>query len=275
MRSVPLSLCLFLMVLVAPARADAPAEKPITVPFELLKSKHMLVSVKVNGKGPYRLIFDTGAPALAVNNKLARAAGVLARDTKPPALTLFGGMGQFPIKALEIGDLKVENVSTLVVDHPLVEMMSKSQGPIDGIIGFPLFARYRMTIDYQAKQMTFVPNGFQPVDAMQVLMESLLSAKQASPRVLAPAAVWGLIVDKAADDENAGVPIKDVLPNSAAAQAGLHGGDRLLTLDGRWTDSVNDCYFAAGKVAPGTEAVVVVQRDGKERQLTVKPRSGW
>jgi S1-C subfamily serine protease len=154
-------------------------------------------------------------------------------------------------------------------------MISKSQGPIDGIIGFPVFARYRMTIDYQARQMTFVPNGFQPVDAMQVFMESLLSAKTPSSRVLAPAALWGLVVNKAADDEQAGVSIKEVLTNSAAAEADLHAGDRLLTLDGRWTDSVNDCYFAASKVAAGTDTVVLVRRDGKERQLVVKPRLGW
>lgn len=275
MRPFPFVIAVWIVALLAPVRADAPVNHPITVPFELLRSKHMVVQVKINDQGPYRLLFDTGAPAVAVNNKVARAAGILTKNTKPPALTLFGGMGQFPIKTLAIGDLRVENVSTLVIDHPLVEMMAKSQGPIDGIVGFPVFARYRMTIDYQAKQMTFVPNGFQPRDAMQAIMESLLSGKKATPRILVSAGLWGLIVDKPADDEKPGVTITDVLPNSAAAQAGLQAGDRLLTLDGHWTDSTNDCSFAASKVSAGVEAVVVVQRNGKERQFTVKPRLGW
>ena len=45
------------------------AAPPIAVPFELLKTQHMVVNVKINGKGPYRLIFDTGAPVTLINNK--------------------------------------------------------------------------------------------------------------------------------------------------------------------------------------------------------------
>ena len=45
----------------------------------------------------------------------------------------------------------------MVMDHPTVEAISKTVGPIDGIVGFPFFARYRMTLDYQAKKLTFVP----------------------------------------------------------------------------------------------------------------------
>ena len=45
--------------------------------------------------------------------------------------------------------------------------------------------------------------------------------------------------------------IKEVLPGSPAAAAGLKVGDRLLTLDGRWTDSLADLYTAAGYVKPG------------------------
>ena len=43
------------------------AARPVSVPFELLKSGHMAVQVKVNGKGPYWLIFDTGAPTSLLN----------------------------------------------------------------------------------------------------------------------------------------------------------------------------------------------------------------
>src|SRR5579862_2274651 len=56
--------------------------KPITVPFEMLKSGHITVMVKVNGKGPYRLIFDTGAPLTLINGKLAKESGVLKEAPK-------------------------------------------------------------------------------------------------------------------------------------------------------------------------------------------------
>ena len=64
------------------------------------------------------------------------------------------------------------------------------------------------------------------------------------------------------------------LPGSAAAEGGLKAGDRLLTLDGRWTDSVADLYSAAGYVKPGATVPVRVKRGGKELELKVKPVSG-
>src|SRR5579862_1036417 len=77
--------------------------KPITVPFEMLKSGHITVMVKVNGKGPYRLIFDTGSPTMLINTKVAKEAGLL-KDIERPALPLFGMQGEAKIETLEVGD---------------------------------------------------------------------------------------------------------------------------------------------------------------------------
>src|SRR5262245_47470876 len=75
------------------ARADEALEtKPVTVPFGLLKTQHMTVEVKINGKGPYRLIFDTGAPVTLINNKVAKEAGVLPKNFKQPLFAIFGSM---------------------------------------------------------------------------------------------------------------------------------------------------------------------------------------
>ena len=43
---------------------------------------------------------------------------------------------------------------------------AKKYGSIEGIVGFPFFARYKMTVDYAAKEMTFVPNGYKATDVM-------------------------------------------------------------------------------------------------------------
>jgi membrane-associated protease RseP (regulator of RpoE activity) len=257
------------------ARADAPPtpDKSITVPFELLKSGHMTVQVKVNGKGPYRLIFDTGAPITLVNNKIAKEAGLL-KGMNAPAISFFGNMGDVKIKELQVGGQKANDVSTIVMDHPTVEAISRVFGPIDGIVGFPFFARYKMTLDYQAKTVTFAPSGFKPPDVMQAIMTALMSTGQDQIKVLSPAAQWGILVHKDTDDNADGVPVTDVLPGSAAATAGLKAGDRLLTLDGRWTDTIADLYTASGYVQAGKTAVVVVKRGSNEVKLKVKPRAG-
>src|SRR6267143_1076173 len=167
-----LSLTIILLIAGASVRAGE-QPKSFSVPFDTIKTQHMVVDVKINGTGPYRLIFDTGAPDSLVNNKLAKEAGVFPKEFKKPPFALFGSMGQFKIKTVEAGDLKAENLSVMVVDHPTVAAISDVVGPIDGIVGFTFFARYRMTIDYQKKVMTFVPNEYRPPDTMQAIMKMM------------------------------------------------------------------------------------------------------
>lgn len=275
-----LSLVTFLLMLLIanPARPDQKNTEPISVPFELLKTKHIAVKIKVNGQGPYRVIFDTGAPVLLLNNKVAKASGVLDKNARPPLFSLFGASGEAKIRTLEIGDLKAKDVPTVVMDHPTLELVSKFLGPIDGIVGFPFFARYKTTIDYQAKRLTFIPSGFEPPDVMKMIMETVMSMagdKPRPPKVLSPAAQWGILLDKDGADSEEGVAIKEVLPGSSAAKAGLEKGDRLLTLDNRWTDSVADAFQAAMQIKPGKDAVVLVRRTGHEMEFTIKPQPGF
>jgi hypothetical protein len=248
--------------------------QPVTVPFELLKTQHMVIRVKINDKGPYRLIFDTGAPINLLNNKVAKEAEVLPKDFKAPLIALFGSVGQFKIKSLELGELKAEDLNCIVMDHPTIALISKHFGPIEGIVGFTFFAKYRMTLDYQAKTMTFTPTDFEPKDMIENLMKMLTSGKSKAKSILSPAGVLGIQVEKAKADEDAGVTIKEVLPDSAAAKAGLKGGDRLLTLDDRWTDSVLDCYMAASHLLPGTTVRAVISRDGKKQEVKIEVRAG-
>lgn len=253
-------------------KADA---KPIVIPFELLKSRHMAINVKINGKGPYRVIFDTGAPTNLVNNRIAKETGLL--DAKEKGGFLFGpAPAPKTIKTFEVGGLTLEGMPTMVMDHPTVAAIAQAVGPVEGLIGFPFFARYKMTIDYQKKEMTLVPSGYVPGDTMQALMDKLMNAsgKKPEPAVVAPAAVWGFAVGKSKEDEAAGVVVTEVLEGSAAAAGGLRIGDRLLTLDGRWTDSVADTFVAASLAKPGKAVPLVVTRAGKEVKLTVTPAKG-
>jgi hypothetical protein len=270
-----LMVCAATTAMPAQACADQPrrVQDPIVVPFDLLITKHIVVNVKINGKGPYRVIFDTGAPVTLINTKTAKASGLLSKNGAKSSFSLFGPVAQAKIKSLELGDLKAENVPAIVMDHPTVEIVSQVLGPVEGIIGFPFFARYKMTLDYQAKEMTFVPNDFEPTDIMQAMMLALMTRDKPAAKTLAAAGLWGFLLDRKDDDE-AGMPIKQVLPGSAAAKAGLKDGDRLLTLDDRWTDTLADCYSAASYIKPGAEAKIVIKRDGKEMLLVVKPESG-
>ncbi len=252
------------------------AVKPITVPFETLKTGHMAVMIKVNGKGPYRVIFDTGAPIHLLNNKLAKEAGLL-KDAPTSMFPLLGTIAEVKMKKLQVGSAEAAGQAAIVMDHPLIELMSKKLGPLYGIVGFPFFARYRMTIDYQAETLTLVANGYKPANvlrSMETTLLQLMSAGSQPAKVLSPAAQWGLTARKKTDDDEAGVDIESVLASSAAAEAGLKPGDRLLTIDGRWTDTVPDLYDIASHLKPGASVPLGIKRQGKEMELKIKLRTG-
>jgi len=265
-------------------KEDQKPNKATVVPFELLKSGHMAVMVKVNGKGPFRLIFDTGAPISLVNTKLARSAGLTKGGPKMGGGDdLFGGLGallsagEVKIKTLEVGDAKAEDVPAIVMEHPTVAALSSAlKKEVYGLVGFPFFARFQMTIDYKDKTLTLQPSTYRPPDVMKAMnatMMSVLRGKQ-TPKMLSSAGQWGLMADKKLDDEDDGVDVRTVMPGGPADKAGLKVGDRLLTIDGRWTDSLEDLYDAAGYARAGTNVPVRVKRDGKEMELTVVPKKG-
>jgi hypothetical protein len=254
----------------------APVAKSIVIPFELLKSGHMAVMIKVNGKGPYRVIFDTGAPINLLNNKLAKEAGLL-KGAPTSMFPLLGTIAEVKVKELQVGSEKAANQLAIVMDHPLIELMSEKLGPLYGIVGFPFFARYRMTIDYQAEKLTLVPNQYKPdnvLRSMESTLMQLMMAGNQPAKVISPAAQWGLTARKKANDDEAGVDIQSVLAGSAAAEAELKPGDRLLTIDGRWADTLPDLYEIASHLKPGSSIPLVIKRGDKEMELKIKPRAG-
>lgn len=276
-------------ILVAPAAllaavALAPADEAVkdkkeavkkaSVPFEVLATKHILVKATINGQGPFRLIFDVGSPVTLLTGAAAEESKVIKGDA--PRAFLFGARGEAEVDSLKVGDLEAKDLPVLVMDHPLLGALGKALGRrIDGLIGYTFFARYRTSIDYQAREMTFEPVPFKVRNLMQDLPERLAGPRVARRRVLAPGGLWGLAVGRPAGGvAAAGVPVLSVLPGSPAEAAGLKPGDLLTTLDGRWTASVADAYAAAAGVPPDRPAPVVVLRDGQELTLTVTPRDG-
>src|SRR5260370_42281492 len=108
MKAVIFAPILFGLVATPAFAQDKKAESK-KVRFELVKTQHIVVDVKVNGKGAFRLIFDTGAPAMVIDNELAKAAGVIDKNAKRPGFAPFG-MEATPLKmkTFELGELKVE-----------------------------------------------------------------------------------------------------------------------------------------------------------------------
>jgi S1-C subfamily serine protease len=68
------------------------------------------------------------------------------------------------------------------------------------------------------------------------------------------------------------IEISQVSADSPAANAGIHPGDLLVTIDGSRMTGVPDVQAAMEADAIDSRIVVTVLRDGLERQLVVVPR---
>ena len=267
-----------------PMPAARPQVAELEIPFEILASRHMAVQVMVNGKGPYRVIFDTGAPMCLFTNRIAKEAdlnktkssdGKDSRRLQPGAFPMLGMGGMLKADEVEIGNVKVAKMPVMVFDHPTVKALASVVGDIDGLIGFPFFARYRTTIDYQQKKMFLKPVDYEPGDVVVAMMKTMMAPKNKPPvKQLAARTLWGFDVAKDEGDEAEGVVIAKVWEGSPAAAAGLKVGDRLLVLDGVWTDSREDCWRAAAGVKPGRTVEAKIQRGGQQTRLSIQPHTG-
>src|SRR5215831_9728379 len=86
------------------------------VPYRLTLTNHYLVRVRINGKGPFNFLVDTGAPALYVGTEAAKTIGLAA----PPK-------GQYwtPIERLDLeGGATLKNVKSRVEDPFQLEGMN-------------------------------------------------------------------------------------------------------------------------------------------------------
>jgi len=255
------------------ATDDKPAAQPSKVEFELLRSLHISVDVKINDAGPYRLIFDLGAPITLVSGRFAAESGMISKEAaERPAF--MGMRGDKIAKKFQVGEVVAENVQVMVMDHPTIKAISEVLGPIDGIVGYPFFARYKFTIDYPAKTMTFTPSDYKPQNVMNQMMGRMFASRDTKKKYISPAGLFGIEVDKPNGDDSRGVLITKVWPNSPAAAASVKEGDRLVTFDGRWTDSVIDAFDAVSLVKSGEDIFVSVLRDGQTLRITIRPTLG-
>jgi len=118
-----------------------------TIPFELVDN-HVALPVTIDGKGPYRFLFDTGGSNF-IDTDVAKELGLVAGGTASGS-----GVGsaqesvQFAtVAALGVGDATLRKQGFVVA--PVHAGFGLASGkPVDGLIGFEVLARFITTFDY-------------------------------------------------------------------------------------------------------------------------------
>jgi predicted aspartyl protease len=144
-------------------RVDVEAQAPDTAPtatFTVAPIRPlMVVSARINGRGPYRLVVDTGAGTTI----LAPAAAASAAVATGPPTPLAGAGGRDDDARAGRAEIALGTAPphpTGLAVAALVERVAREAGaPIDGIAGTQLFADGRLVIDYPGRRLWLLPSG--------------------------------------------------------------------------------------------------------------------
>jgi serine protease DegQ len=269
--------------LAPPGRAEEPAKTPpksFQVPYRLTKPKHILVRAKINGKGPYNFIVDTGAPALFVAVPVARKLGIKADDN---------GWGAFDRFEIE-GGVVLTKIKGRIETPPQVEGMNGlglAGVELHGMIGYNILARYRMEIDLTRDKMVWTPLDYKPkgptalgrkgrgageIDLLGGILKSLGSflGTKASP----PVRLRGFLGVELKDGEDNPI-VQAVLADGPAAKAGLKAGDQITHVQGRGVFNSDDVERFVRRLAVGDNLKLTVQRGKETKDIAVKLGEGF
>ncbi len=274
--------CLFvlpcLLCFTVPLQAD---EEPQShqVPYRLTNTLHVLVRAKINGKGPYNLIIDTGAPLLFLATKVGKELGLKSNDDGWTILDRFemeGGVVQEKVKCRVETPFQLEGMNG----------MGMAGAELHGIIGYTVLARYRMEFDFTRDKMTWTElAGFKPpppvgiggkggagglevVGGMMKILGFLAGTKTTPEQT--PRGFLGIALTEADD----AVAIKAVLPKSPAAEAGLKSGDQIDEVDGKAIRKIADLHQATLRITSGQDLRLTIRRGSEKKEIEVKAGDG-
>jgi hypothetical protein len=251
-------------------------------PYRLTETNHFLVRVRINGKGPFNFLVDSGAPALYIATETASKAHL-----KPPK-------GQFwtPVSRLDLeGGAVLTDIKARVEDpFQLVSMnaLGLPGATIDGILGFTILARFRLEIDPTRDFMTWTlldhippdpptphqanadgeqpPRELRALSALGPLAKGLafLTGKQPEEKRLLHGFLGFQWHETPGPKGQEHVQVGLVFKGSPADRAGVRPGDILLRIGGHPIDSLQSARAALAKIQAGDLVQLDVRRNGTD-----------
>jgi hypothetical protein len=123
------------------------------LPFRLVHTSVIIVSLMANGEGPFDFILDTGTDTTLVDPQLARRLSL--PSTGEIRLNSIGGaqtVTSSVIQKLTIGPAQVQYLRVLIQD---LSEARKIDSSISGIVGQNFLSHFNYLLDYQQRSIQF------------------------------------------------------------------------------------------------------------------------
>jgi len=148
-------LCFVLLTLFVSSAQAGGKQQVVEVPFDFYKNE-IILQVKVNGKGPFNMMLDTGTDPSAVDLTTARDIGLKLHPLGKPGtgggtdvnLTYYT---ELPL--VEVSSFTVKDVETLALD--LSKVSERLGKPLHGVLGHSVLNGRIVQIDYPNRVVRF------------------------------------------------------------------------------------------------------------------------
>ncbi len=265
-----------------PGTPKKPEKSPPTfqVPYRLTNTLHTLVRAKINGKGPFNFIIDTGAPLLYVSTPVGKRLG-LSADPK----------GWTTLERFELEGGVVLDKAKCRVETPFqlegMNGLGMAGAELHGIIGYTVLAQYRMEFDFTRDRMTWTRLAYNPLEPQSMkgkgaggggglevigtLMKviGLLAGKKADTEIV-PRGFLGIDIT----NYKGKVRVQSVLSKGPADKAGLKADDAILIFQGKRVTDAAEVRRLAAALAAGQAVRLTIRRNEEEKQITITAGEG-
>jgi hypothetical protein len=266
-------------------RKDAKAKveaKAGVVPYRLTDTHHTLVRVKINGKGPFNFVVDTGCPVLLIAEPVGAKIGLKAEKgwATLDKLELEGGLELTKVKARVETPFQIEGMNS----------MGLAGVELHGLMGYTVLAKYKMEFDYTKKQMAWTPLMFDPPPPMPLGKgdkndKGMAGSMDALIKIIQVVAVFAGIGPAPPpqprgffgfelEDKDDAVMVTRVLADSPAAKAGLKKGDRILKAQEKDIIDTRGLLLQASKLTSGKTLTLSIERGKAKQELKITAGDG-
>jgi hypothetical protein len=154
----------------------------VRIPIEV-NNNLVIIPVVINGQLPLKFILDTGVRTAILTEKIFSDILNLTYTRK---YTVGGPGGQKFVQAYVTNNVTLdlppgihgEGHALLVLEEDYLELRNYLGADVQGILGYELFSRFIVTIDYEKKELILTrPDRFKPTRNMQELKISVEDTK--------------------------------------------------------------------------------------------------